>query len=348
MAFGFFRGIWITLRATNYTTGAFTAVLKSIRDLTDAEKELIRVSQGMMQVGMIFIAMGGLVASTITEIISMSSEGKAYMQEFGKAINESLGQIGLEILKIIRPLLEIAAVILKVVASNPILRTMAAIFLLLSAAVLVVGGAVIVLIGGMKFLGVVTLKEVIPTMIEMIGVSNATAVSIYNLARAIGLATAGFTAGLAIVLIVRDVFGKLPAIILGVTLAIIGLTIAIMALKAVGSFGATLAHDIAIFGVALAAGGALGAAIVATQPEYQMGTRMVGKTGPFWGHKGEVIYNPENQLPTQINRDLNRPTSLRQDVTVDLSGSIIQTKADKDELLPMIKRGLRDIVLAKE
>jgi len=106
---------------------------------------------------------------------------------------------------------------------------------------------------------------------------------------------------------------------------------------------------------AVAGGAALAGAIAIASgagqaPEYQMGTRMLTKTGPIIGHRGEVMYNPENQLPTQINNELRggKATSLRQDVRIDLSGSIIQTKADKEELIPIMKRELRNIVLAKE
>jgi len=355
MGFGFFRTIWITLRAANYTTQAFDSTIRGLSKLQQEQLRLkMNAAKNMMAVGTMYLALGAIAMMTFTTIMAKSEAGQAVMQRFSLSTGKSMEKLGESFAKILGPIFDVVAKILELATANPIVRDLLAGFLLLGGTLIMIAGIVKMVAGVIGILKLQMLAKALVTKHATItldmysGSAMKAAGASMSLSAALGAVVAGFTAGFAIVLVIQSAFGRLPAIIAGVTIAVIGLAVAIIALSGVLSLGATTAQQLGAFGVALAAGGAMGAAFVASQPEYQMGTRAIAKTGMFYGHKGEVLYNPENQLPTQVNRDLNRPSTTYQKVEINMSGMTVQTKADREELLPMIERALRKKVLSKE
>lgn len=352
MAFGFFRGIWITLRAVNYTNAAFSEVAKNILNLEKAELQLIARTKLMMQVGFIFVAMGGLITSAVMQIVSMSEEGAAGMEEFSSSLKESMGRIGGEIFKIIKPILDITASILELVSTNPVLRTFASVFLVLLGPILLIVGAVIILNQLNMLFASGILQKVIPAILAHMGASKshqmtllaysgsvkgATAATI-GLGVALGIVTAGITVFLILGQIIGSKAGAIVAGITAITLAVLALAIALNVL----SVGTLTPLQLGAF----AAGTGIAAGVMAYQstqtPEYQIGTRMLTKTGPIIGHEGEILYNPENQLPTQIGKELNRGSYPKSEYHITITTGDIQTKADKEELVPFIMRAIKD------
>lgn len=349
MGFGFFRTIWISLRAVNYTTQAFQDTVHGLSKLQQAQLRLkMDAARNMMAVGAMYVAMGGMAIMVISRIMNQSELGRKVLGEFGDSVGKSMGKLGDSLSKVMTPLLNIVAKILELATANPIISDLLAGLIVLGAVILIASGAVKLFSGAVAILNLqLMVKKLMvhgaqQSLLPYIGATTGAAHATMGLATAIAAVTGGFAIAYVILSTINSPIASAIAVIAGLTIALWALFIA---------------ESAASVGIALVAGGiaAAGAVTLASQygafgkPEYQMGTRMLTKTGPIIGHRGEIVYNPENQLPTQVNRGMEgKSTSLRQNVTIDLSGSTIQTKADKDELLPMIKRGLRNIILAKE
>ena len=138
----------------------------------------------------------------------------------------------------------------------------------------------------------------------------------------------------------KSLGGVIP-IIIGVTLAVIGLAVAIAILKGVISFGTTAIKDIAMIASLATIGAGVGLALGASQ--HAMGTRMIQETGPAIVHKGEVIYNPATNRPTQIGNDLanNRPSSTVYEMPIHIEN--VHTKADFNDVDEQLRQGLHKV-----
>jgi hypothetical protein len=311
-------------------------------------------SKNILAVGTMYVAMGFIATMVISKIMAQSELGKQVLADFGSSVGKSLGRLGESLARILTPLLNVVATILELATSTPIVRELLAIFLILGTTILLVAGVVKMFTGAIGILTTMWGSHNIGATGGQMTLSAYGAVAagvtppVLTLGAALAMVAASLTVGVALFTVLNSIMGPLPAALFAVAAA--------FAVLAVQLWLAAGAMSVLSWGAAAVAGGAAlaGAIAIATgvgtqSPEYQTGTRMFTKTGMGVFHKGEIAYNPENKLPTQVNRDLEgKGTSLRQDVTIDLSGSTIQTKADKEELLPMIKRGLRDVVLAKE
>jgi len=169
-----------------------------------------------------------------------------------------------------------------------------------------------------------------------------TDMAVKQLLTSVNILMAGFTMGLTLVMLIAQAFGKLPAIIFGVVFAIIALAVAIMALKGIAFFGTTIPADIGIMALALGAGAAMGVALVATSPNYQIGTRAVRDAGLAVVEPPEVIFNPANQLPTTIAHGLRGEQEAREvHYHLTLQTGDVYTKADRETLLPWIMHQIR-------
>ena len=110
------------------------------------------------------------------------------------------------------------------------------------------------------------------------------------------------------------------------------ITAAIIALKAVSTFGASLGHDIQNVAMAVAVGAGLAAGVMAIGGGFQMGTRSIGKTGFALVHKHEVVYNPTTNRPTQIGNDLGRGGGETNFYDMPVTIETVNTKADIEDL----------------
>jgi hypothetical protein len=141
-----------------------------------------------------------------------------------------------------------------------------------------------------------------------------------QLAIAMGAATAGL-------LIAFSILSAIKNPILDVIVLIGALIVALWALF--------VAESAASLGIALVAGGVAAGAAAALASYYgafQMGTRMVGATGPAIVHKGEIIYNPSTGRPTQIGKDLESGRQETNYYEMPVTIETVNTKADIDDL----------------
>lgn len=267
------RTIWLTLRATNYTTAVFTNVITNLTNFDSATKRAINSSlmlgKSAMAVGMITGVLGQQLGGTAGQILTYVS------------------------------------------------YTMYAV------------GAMAYAKAGIIVLNTILIKHGI--------IMGAVIINWQTLAVAIGAAVAAFL----IVMAITNTFGKTAGLVTGLTIAIMGLVVALIALKAIASGGTSLGLDAAVMaGVGAIAGGMAGMVYAGT---HQMGTRMVGATGPAFLHKGEVIYNPSTGRPTQVGNDLQGNVGMGSMIDASMHIDNVNTKMDIEEMNKLLKKQGRTI-----
>lgn len=343
MAFGFFRSVWISLRAANYTTQAFKDLNNN---LTKAERKQLQFkmssARNLMAVGMMYIAMGGIAVGVMNRLIMASHHGEKFMKKWGEKMEKSLGRIGRSLLKILAPILNVIAGFLEFASTVPVLRETIAILLVVGTTALFVFGTLNSLRGGLQMVSLlfdqITVKAIATAVAKgKYAVATTLAqIATMGLAKALIIATGGFTAAFAILTAINQ-----P--IISAIVMIGALTTALWALF--------IAESAASAGFALVAGGiAAGAALaLATQmtgamsPEYQMGTSAVKRTGFALVHKGEEIRSArETRIPSRFEEHFAGRIARKSTFYIPISIGTVQTKADKETLAPLLKRYLKE------
>ena len=97
---------------------------------------------------------------------------------------------------------------------------------------------------------------------------------------------------------------------------------------------------------ALAAGAAAGTAMLASMPEYQMGTSFVKRGGWALVHGGEEIKSArEGKVTSRMERT---PSIIRRSsYYVPITIGTLHTKSDKENIVPMIKQALKEALEEK-
>lgn len=296
--FGFFRTIWLSIRATNYTTQAFQS---AHRNLTDLQRAELQFAKNTMAVGTIYIAFGGIIIQTLSQIMSTSALGEAVLTRFSEKISGSLAKIGTAIARILGPILDFVANALEVATAIPFFNEFAAIVMIGGTALIIAAGAAKVLGGAMTLLAIMHGKTAATTMLHQQALTayipTATAATGVSLTLASALKMVGVSAavGFGVFLALKDVLGVLPA-------ALVALSVA-FGILAVQMWMAAGAMSVLTWGVAAVAGGlALAGAIAVAAgagatTEYQMGTRFAPRTMMAVIHEGEGVFNTNTQKP---------------------------------------------------
>jgi len=338
-SFGFFRTIWITLRAANYTTRAFNDTIKSLKKLEQQQLMFkMNAQRNIMAVGIMYMAFAGIAIQTMSSIISASAYGQRMLTRFGDSISKSMAKLGDTLARMLEPILSVVASLLQIATANPILRMLISLAIMLGTAFLIWKGITMVLSGAIGMLSLqmsanaLTTKASQTSLMSWIPTAKAATGAALSLGIAINWAFMGFAVGLGLVMAIYSAFGKLPAIIAAVTIAIIGLAVALW--SAAGGL------SVLTFGAAAIAGGAaIAGAIVASQPEFAMGTSFVRKGGLAVVHEGEEIRSArESKMQPRMESRQFEKTIYH----VTISTGDIHTKSDKENLVPMIKRALKE------
>jgi len=344
------RTIWISLRAINYTDQAFRASIRNVQKLKDEEKALLKAELARMQMakaqimtGMLQAATGYMMAQSIGNLMTQTQVGAQYMKEFNQTVQELKTAFADTLFVGLKPLLDVMKVFMNLVKDNSAVRVLFSTFMVGATVLLLLSGITKMLIGLMSLraakqaiLNIVTGKGIILDKAHTLTIKGKT-LAYTQLAVAVAASMGAFV-------LMYSLLKELNNPIVSAIALIGGLTAALWALF--------IAESAASLGAALVAGGVAAAGALALSEQYksfQMGTRSAPYTGPMYVHKGEVIFNPATGRPTQIANDLaERRTVTTNQITLDFSGSTIHTKADKEELMPWIKRALREALRAKE
>jgi len=343
MAFGYFRTIWITLRAANYTGRAFQDTISHLTKTEQAQARFaMNAQRNLMGVGTMYLAFGGIAVGVLARIMNASKLGQRMMEQFGERINKSISKLGDTLARILRPFLEFITSLLEVAIAIPAFKELLVVGMLLVTAFLLLKGMGMALSGVLGMLSVQLNYSATAGMnatqslyVWSYGARTATFASL-GLAGALKLVVQGFTAGMALALLFASIFGKTIGIIVAVTAALIALAIAIMLVRTAGGDFTAAAG----FAVATAIGLGAGAAVLATTEEYQMGTSFVKRGGLARVHAGEEITSARESKVTS-RWDTRQPYN-KSITNITVSMGDVHTRADEETMFPMIKRAIKD------
>jgi uncharacterized membrane protein len=165
----------------------------------------------------------------------------------------------------------------------------------------------------------------------------AEAVAVYVLAHAWAIAAIGMMAAFGIFYALKPILGTIPALLIAVAVAVATLAIALWSMAmplSIVTFGLAAAAGIAGIGAAMAFMGVR---------EFPMGTRMVEATGPAVLHKGEVVYNPTTNRPSQIGNELSAGGPSHTTYEMPIHIETVNTKANLDDVDEKLRVGLHRV-----
>lgn len=333
------KSIYLAIRGINYTDRATREVGKNVDAMIKKQQELRQQGIQLLSAGMMFTALGGMAFAGIMKMVNASVEGHRAMRIFGREAEQAAKTLGSEFFKVLAPLISMLTNLMRVISQNKDLAKFVAILGTIAVALLIAKGASLMLGAGLKFLqsSLVTTNAVATTT-SATGL-NALTIGLTKLQAALGPIILGFTIGAALVSMFGDNAWAAVAIIGVLTVAISALAIALHA--------SALGLSILTFGAAAVAGGAAMAIAASSTPSFQHGTKYVRKTGPAILHEGEQVISTRDQAnypigdKSRVGNAYNNGFPTRT-TNVNFNGITIQTKADKDELTPLILRVLKD------
>jgi len=334
------RTLWISIRALNYTSEAFTQIINHTGKLKASEDELAKTNLNLIRGGMMFAAMGGTFISAMLGIISSTGQGSAFMARFNIQMQAATRQLGTALLQVLAPALTFFANIITTLSRNPALMTIVSYLMVFGTAALIAAGAGMILTGAigmmMGFGPVAAILNLISLAAIKMGIS-------FNMALAsLGILVAAFTA----FMVVKEYIGPVATAIVA---AIISIVTAIIALKAVASFGTTLGPDIAAIAGAVAVGSGAAAGVIgvgAATGAYDSGTRFSSSDNQIaMLSAGEKVINPRRGLPTsEMNSGNVQPKITNNYVNMPVQN--LHTQAKFSDVNEQINKGLRDVAIS--
>ena len=346
------RTIWINLRAMNYTDQAFRQSILNVKDLSKAEKEeyekankRLNMSRLETQAGMLNVAMGAMFVKQLFNIMSATREGSQYMAMFNYELNEMKVMFADSLFESLRPFMDILRDFFGLIRANPVIAKMASTLALLTGVVITGAGAYRVLNWTLEQYAA---KQAFSKLVDESATLSKLKLTLANHGLNLSLkAVVGtLTAGIAGFAIAYTIFKDLPPVIGVVTGAVLALATAVILLSA----ALTPARAALSVGLGAASAGALlGAYTSATKDlnkGFANGTISVPSTGLYMLHKGEAVYNPQTNRPSGSS-NMNGVNNINQKIEINMSGMTIQTKMDKEEFVPFLRKELRNISLSK-
>lgn len=339
------RTVWISLRALNYTDRAFRAAIKNLDVLKKAEREQVKEALKMaeigkmnVQVGMLYAATLGMMVNNMWNMLASTEAGKAHLAELNELINETKSAFADTIFTALKPLIDIFSIFLRVLRDNEPLRILVILFastaVLLSA--MYAGYKLLVGIKQMytATLGVAQFLEKKGLLIKVADFKTTLAQAGAHWQLAVAVAAAGGAFAVTFMLL-KD----MPAYVNAIIAVVLALAAAFWALF--------VAESAATWGIAAILGEAAAGAAMATAAAYQarggmfaVGTRSLPYTGMFFGHKGEVVYNPISGRPTGLEPK-GELTSQTNVYRIPMTIENVHTKADIDDLNEKVAEAIR-------
>lgn len=329
------RYLWITIRAINYTDRAFNAISKSIGALQKDEAKLTQTANVLkLSAGMMWMALGAMAISGITQMIRVTREGRTVMNAFDRSIRDLTKAFGTAFTTVLRVPIQLLTNFLNALSKlDPRILAIISLAVLFGIGLMTIAGAIWVVQGVMGILNksflsnILTLKMWHNMSFSVIastqGLGRALSLVRFSLAQVIGV----FSIFLALGMLLGSEGAKWAAVI-----AIIATAVAMLA---IWLSEAAIAWGVLTFGLAAAGG----LAVAALMPSHQVGTRKAQFTGPAIIHAGERI-GQESQLKKEFGGKQGVEKT-QTNVTIAFSGNI-QTKADKEQLKPLILKWVKE------
>jgi hypothetical protein len=261
------------------------------------------------------------------------------MAQFNQTVSELKVAFADTLFESLKPLLEVLQTFMSVLKDNAPLRNVIVIGGLLATTLAALYAVYLMLSSAIRMqttmteLNLFMQGKAIPVhaahKLSVMGLS----VSYTTLAMSIGKAMAGLAIGYTLL----SAFNGPAKIAVGAIMAIVAALVTLWAMQSATSSG------LALISGGVAAAGAIGVAqgVIESVPKYAGGTPYVPRTGPAILHEGERVLTKEQNQSYQSGK------SNSQSISIDMSGMTLQTKMDKEEFIPFIKRELRNIVTGK-
>lgn len=332
------RTIWITLRAANYTQQAFSAIQHAIDLTMKKEKDMDKINQSVSRstlaffnAGLMTSTLGISLAGAIFSIASSSRMGagdfarlnqqlfltkQAFADAFYSALKAS-GVLNLinNVLKMLQKNTWLQGLVVVIVALGAGLAIFAGAALLAKASILAVGGASALTTGLMNILNTATEVGTVAWGRMALAISAAVGIFIafYSISKSLSPWASGAVAAvMAVATAVWFLYAGISAATMGVGL-ILG----------AGAAGAALAT----------------AQNLQPNSSFPIGTRSVTRDMNARLHKGEVVYNPNTNLPTSIGNELkggSQPSVTHNYISMPIEN--MNTKADFDDVENTLSR----------
>lgn len=335
------RYLWISIRAIQYTDRAFKAVNENVYALMNAEQKLKRTGEVLkLSAGMMWVALGAMALGGMMNMMKATSQGRRVMRDFEKSISSLTKAFGDAFVKILGPIVRILTVFLNVIASlpQPVLMVLSGVALFAVTAI-IAKGATMALTSAMSLLGI-SMKTATFGTYQLINgewvaitSTNGLTASLKGLKMSLSSCVTIFST----FVMIGMMFGKTG----GIIIATIASIVAALAVYKMHLLGLSIAQAVAspwMIPAMIAGGLAMGGAIAA-MGNFQVGTRKAQVTGPAIVHAGERV-GKESQLKREFG-GANATAKTSTNVTIHMSGNI-QTKADKEELRPLILKTMKD------
>lgn len=365
------RSIFLVVRGSYQAGLALRMARGDLRELEKAQQAIVKRTEEMMRAanqwifaGAAFTMFGTMITKTLMDIMNASTEGRRVLAQFTMVSQTTMQKLSQVLAPMLGMILQIVSAFMRFATINPIITWLIAGFLVVLAVVTTVGGVILVLGGAIMMAGTMTamwhnknimlagsLKVTQMQMTQYSGAtqmvsqgSNAAAISVSNLAMAVGRAFAVFLLVYTVMSLLIGKFGLMPALII----TLIGLFIAL----AIALWAGATAMSVLTLGAAAAVG--VAAAVAASQsaptpsmPSYSAGTSFVRQGGLALLHGGEEIKSARQAtITSKQERGAGRQTmggmGERSITTYNIPINTINTKSDIDDVDSVITRALKD------
>ena len=259
------------------------------------------------------------------------------MQELSQSIQEVKVAFADTLFEGLKPFLDVFKGFLNILKDNAPLRVLillvagaAAVGLLLYGSYKLVTGAIAGYQAALKIMAILEKHGLVTKAAHTVSVHGVT-MAYWQLAVAVAAALGTFA---LTYMILKD----MPPAVNALIAVIFGLAAAFWALY--------IAESAASLGIAAALGGVAAGAAAAVVSQYQgmqFGTRGLPYTGLFYGHKGEVVYDPQTERPTGVGKDLEGEGIKRTEMDVAVNIENLNVKSDFDEFDSKMRRVLLEL-----
>lgn len=326
--------IFVAIRGLNYTDRATRQVGRNIDFLIRKQQQMRQAAVGLIAGGLMWTMMGIMTSAAIWKIIEKTAEGRRTIATFSRSSDRMLKALGTAFLKVLTPAIKLLTKLFDAISNlNPVVLQIMTAFVIAGLALLFYKGISMALVGVLEYVRagqIMTTLATNQTTLAQYGcaTSTATLTQAFNIFRAsLGKALMFFMVFMMLGQILGTEGSKWGAVIIGIAMAVYVLAAALK--------GAAIGISILTFGFAAMAG----LAAIAAMPSFQYGTRMVQRTGPAIVHAGDVITRPDRGDVTPQRQERGFPKHY---YNVTLSFGDVKTKADKEELRPLILKTLKD------
>jgi hypothetical protein len=291
--------------------------------------------------GVMWVAFASMATSAVMGIMRTTREGAGIMNKFDRSVGQLTKSFSTAFVKVLGPAIQMLTKLFDIISKlpMPVLTAMAAI-IITGLSLLTLKGISMILSGGLTYLGITLFKTAAST-------NQVTLAATGSIPAIWGMKTATDSLGKSLInsLMIFSTFimmGMTFKGVSGIVVAGIGAIIAALTLYKLHLLGAiTLQGMLTPWGIAAMAGAGLAIGAIAGQfINAQVGTRKVQRTGPAFVHAGEMI-GTERGLKAQMGGKGGSPDKQQINATINFSGNI-QTKADKEELRPLILKVIKE------